>query len=134
MAKRFLLVLVILAVTANLAVAQDARAVVQAASAAMGVANLKSIQYTANGGWFGAFGQSFAPGENWPRTDIVTYTRTIDYEAKTSREEFTRRQGNNPARGGGFVPIQGEPRTISIVNGNYAWNIPARPAGTHRHS
>jgi len=123
MGKKFLLVVVILGLTANLAVAQDARAVVQAASSAMGLANLKSIQYTANGGWFGAFGQSYAPGENWPRTDIVTYTRTIDYEAKTSREEYTRRQGNNPGRGGGFVPIQGEPRTISIVNGNYAWTM-----------
>ena len=123
MTRKLLLLVVVLAFTANLAVAQDARAVVQAASSAMGAANLKSIQYTANGGWFGSFGQSFTPGENWPRTDIVTYTRTIDYDAKTSREEFTRRQGNNPARGGGFVPIQGEPRTTSIVNGNYAWNV-----------
>ncbi len=123
MAKRFFVLVALLALTANMAVAQDARAVVQAASAHLGVASVKSIQYTGNGGWFGAFGQSFAPGENWPRTDIVTYTRTIDYEAKTSREEYTRRQGNNPARGGGGVPIQGEPRTVSIVSGNYAWNV-----------
>src|SRR5262245_47474019 len=123
MTKRFLVLVAVFALSVNIAVAQDARAVLQAASQYLGGANMKSIQYTANGGWFGAFGQSFAPGENYPRTDIVTYTRTIDYDAKTSREEFTRRQGNNEARGGGFVPIQGEPRTVNIVNGNYAWDM-----------
>jgi hypothetical protein len=55
MARKLILLVAVLTLTANLAVAQDARAVVQAASAAMGMSNLKSIQYTANGGWFGAF-------------------------------------------------------------------------------
>src|SRR5262245_4792212 len=123
MAKRFLVLVALLALCAGLAAAQDAKAVVQSAATAMGATNLKSIQYTGNGGWFGAFGQSFAPGENFPRTDITSYTRTIDYEAKTSREDFTRKQGNNPARGGGGIPIQGEPRTVQLVNGNFAWNL-----------
>jgi glyoxylase-like metal-dependent hydrolase (beta-lactamase superfamily II) len=128
MAKRLCVLVALFALNINLAVAQDARAVVQSAVSAMGAGNLKSIQYTGNGGWFGAFGQSFAPGENWPRTDIVSYVRTINYDAKTSREELTRRQGNNPARGGGGVPIQGEPRTVSIINGNYAWNMQGETA------
>ncbi len=122
MAKRLLVLVALLALTVQMAAAQDARAVVQAAQKLIG-GDLKSIQYSGSGGWFGSFGQSFAPGENWPRTDIVTYTRAIDYEKRTSREEYTRRQGNNPGRGGGFVPIQGEPRTISIVSGNSAWNM-----------
>src|SRR5207237_808406 len=93
MAKRLFVLIALVALTANVAAAQvgvDAKAVVQTAAKAMGVGNLKSIQYSGTGGWFGAFGQSFAPGENWPRTDIVSYTRTIDYEKRTSREEYTR--------------------------------------------
>ena len=123
MAKRFLRLAALLVLTVNVAVAQDAKTVLQSAAQHLGGANIKSIQIIGNGGYVGAFGQSFAPGENWPRTDIVTYTRTIDYEARTSREEFTRKQGNNPARGGGGVPLQGEPRTVQIVNGNYAWSM-----------
>ena len=69
------------------------------------------------------FGQSYAPGENYPRNDLTSYTRTIDYAARTSREEYTRKQGNNPARGGGFIPTVGEPKTVSLVSGNFAWNM-----------
>jgi hypothetical protein len=99
MAKRFLFLVAVLALTVGVAAAQDARAVLQAASTAMGAANLKSIQYTGTTGWFGQFGQSFAPGENFPRTDVISYTRTIDYDARSSREDLTRRQSNPPVRG-----------------------------------
>jgi glyoxylase-like metal-dependent hydrolase (beta-lactamase superfamily II) len=49
--------------------------------------------------------------------------RTIDYDARSSREEFTRRQGNNPPQGGGGTPIQGEQQQVFIVNGTSAWNM-----------
>src|SRR5688572_29602747 len=104
------------------AMAQDARTVIANASRAMGAENVKSIQYSGTG-WNAAVGQSFSPADDWPRFDITAYTRTIDYEAKTSYEDLTRRQGNNPPRGGGGTPIQGDQRAITVVNGNYAWNV-----------
>jgi hypothetical protein len=79
--------------TVGPAAAQDARAVLQAASKAMG--NLKSVQITGTG-WNAAVGQSFTSEEDWPRFQVTRYVRTIDYEAGTSREEFTRQQGNYP--------------------------------------
>src|SRR5262249_35321008 len=114
--------------------AQDARGVLQAAVKAMGTANVKTIQYSGTGwnvktiqysgtGWNAAVGQSFSPDEDWPRFEVTRYTRTIDYEARTSREELTRRQGNNPPRGGGGTPLQGEQQQVAIVSGNYAWNM-----------
>ena len=45
--------------------------------------------------------------DDWPRFEVTRYVRSIDYDAGTSREEFTRRQGNNPPRGGGGVALTG---------------------------
>ena len=102
--------------------AQDARTVIANASKAMGTDTVKSIQYSGTG-WNAGVGQSFSPADDWPRFDITAYTRTIDYDARTSYEDLTRRQGNNPPRGGGGTPIQGDQRAITVVNGNYAWNV-----------
>ena len=104
------------------AAAQDARAVLQAASTAMGTANVKSVVYTGSG-WVAAVGQSYEPDADWPRFDVTTYTRAIDYDAKSSREELTRRQGNNVPRGGGGTPLREEQHQVAIVNGDYAWNV-----------
>jgi len=102
--------------------AQDAKNVLQAAAKAMGAANVKTIQYSGTG-WNAAVGQSFGPEEDWPRFEVTRYSRTIDYDGKSSREELTRRQGNNAPRGGGGTPLQGEQQQVAIVSGNYAWNV-----------
>src|SRR5499427_4964719 len=102
--------------------AQDARGVLQAAVRAMGTANVKTIQYSGTG-WNAAVGQSCSPQDDWPHSAVTRYSRAIDYEAKSSREEITRRQGNDPPRGGGGTPLQGEQQQVAIVSGNYAWNI-----------
>src|SRR3989442_10566497 len=107
--------------------AQDARSVIQAAMKAMGTANVKTVQYSGTG-WNAAVGQSFSPAEDWPRFEVTRYARTIDYDAKFSREELTRRQGNNPPRGGGGTPLQGEQQQVAIVRGNYAWNMEGQNA------
>ncbi len=102
--------------------AQDAAAVLAAASKAMGAATVKSIQYSGTG-WTAGVGQSFSPADDWPRFDITAYSRTIDYDARTSYEDLTRRQGNNPPRGGGGTPLLGDQRAIAVVNGTHAWNV-----------
>jgi hypothetical protein len=88
----------------------------------MGAANVKSIQYSGTG-WNAAVGQSYSPQEDWPRFEVTRYSRIIDFEAGSWREELTRRQGNNPPRGGGGTPLQGEQQQISVFSGNYAWNV-----------
>jgi glyoxylase-like metal-dependent hydrolase (beta-lactamase superfamily II) len=107
--------------------AQDARGVLQAAVKTMGTANVKTIQYSGTG-WNAAVGQSYSPAEDWPRFEVTRYMRAIDYDAKFSREEITRRQGNNPPRGGGGTPLQGEQQQVLIVRGNYAWNMDGQNA------
>jgi glyoxylase-like metal-dependent hydrolase (beta-lactamase superfamily II) len=104
------------------AAAQDARSILRAAATEMGVTNLRSIQYSGTG-WKGAVGQNYSPELDWPRTEVTTYTRTIDFDAKASKEVMVRIQGDYSSRGGGRTPIVGERREVSIVSGDYAWNM-----------
>ena len=100
MVTRFWLSLSLTALMAGSAAAQDVHSVLQTAATAMGVADMESIHYSGTG-WQGMVGQSFAPDRDWPRVNLTSYTRTIDFETMSSREEYVRAQGNNPRRGGG---------------------------------
>jgi len=122
MTRRIVVLLALLGLMAGTTAAQDAKTVLQAASKAMGADNLKTIQITGTG-TAGAVGQSYSPNDDWPHFDVPKYTRTIDYTAKSSKEELTRRQGTYPPRGGGGTPIQGEQQQVLIVSGNSAWNM-----------
>jgi glyoxylase-like metal-dependent hydrolase (beta-lactamase superfamily II) len=97
----------------------DARAALLAAVKAMGTDNLKTIEYSGAGS-IAQIGQQFAVDGGWPQFQIVDYTRQIDYDAKWSREDFTRKQGNFPTFG--RVPIA-DTRVTAVVNGAYAWDI-----------
>jgi glyoxylase-like metal-dependent hydrolase (beta-lactamase superfamily II) len=121
MAQILCVLVVLLGMTAATASAQDARSVVQAAAAAMGVNNLSSIQYS-GAGWIANTGQSFSLTDDWPRFEVTSYSRVIDYNARAYREEYVRRQGNFAPRGGG-APLAGEQRTTALLNGTYAWNM-----------
>lgn len=122
MTNRLWLSVAIAAMTAAPAAAQNARSVLQAAAANMGVTNLKAIQYSGTG-WVGAVGQNFTPADDWPHFEMTSYTRTIDFDSNSSKEEMVLRQGAYLARGGGGTPIVGEQRRTQLVSGNYAWNL-----------
>ena len=104
------------------AAAQDARGVLEAAAEALGVTNMTSLQYSGTG-WIGAVGQNYSPDQDWPRFDLTSYTRTIDFNTNSSREELVAVQGDNPSRGGGRSPIRGERRSTLLVSGGYAWDL-----------
>jgi glyoxylase-like metal-dependent hydrolase (beta-lactamase superfamily II) len=122
MARTLLIAFAVLALTAATAAAQDARTVLQAAAKNIGADSLKTVQIS-GAGWNAAVGQSFSPTEDWPRFEITSYTKIIDFDARSSREQITRRQGTYPPRGGGGTPLQGEQRQDFVLNGNYAWNL-----------
>ena len=121
MAKRLWLLVSLAALMGGSTAAQDVQGVLQRAAAAMGVTNMKSIQYTGTG-WQGMVGQNVAPDQDWPRVDLTTYTRTIDFDTMSSKEEYTRAQGSNPPRGGGAgFPFLSPQRVAALARGNYAW-------------
>jgi len=122
MTRKVSVLIALVALMGGTALAQDARSILQAYGNMIGANNVKSVQYSGTGA-HGFFGQAFTPNDDWPRTDIKSYTRTIDYDSKSSKEDMVRVQGNNPARGGGFVPLIGEVKSTTLVSDKYAWNL-----------
>src|SRR5262245_17453065 len=100
------------------ATAQDAKSVLEATIKNMG--DFKSIQYSGSGAQFN-LGQSVSPNDPWPRTELKSFTRTVDYDKQASRNETVNAQGAS---------------TIQFLAGDKAWgqagaNItPSAPAVT----
>lgn len=90
-----------------------AQSVIADASAAMGAAELKSIEYSGTGSQF-ALGQSPNPNAPWPKFNAKSFTRAINYETPALRQVLVRTQAENPPHGGGNQPIVGE-RTETLV-------------------
>jgi glyoxylase-like metal-dependent hydrolase (beta-lactamase superfamily II) len=100
----------------------SAASLLQAADKAIGASSVKSIALAATG-WMGYPGQQFAEGD-LPRTDLKSYTYTVDFGSKSAKTDYVRVQGNNIPRGGGAgFPVQGEQHFTEFVNGKYAWNL-----------
>ena len=85
-------------------VAQDARAVIDAAAKAMGTTNLQAVEYAASSGNTYAVGQAPGPGRPWPRFTITRYNALINYTVPVMREQTVRIDDENPPRGGGAGP------------------------------
>ena len=107
----------------------DPRPVLEAAAKAMGIDKLKCITFSGTG-YAGKVGQNFTQDTDWPRGEPLTdYTRTINYDLRSSMEQFSRRPGLNPRSwkyGTGWLggtPIQQSERQTFVVSGNYAWHI-----------
>src|SRR2546425_47869 len=114
--------------------AQDAKNTLDAAAAALGATNLRTIEFSGRGSDF-MFGQAYEGSIPWPRFNLPSYTMTIDYTIPAMRDDRRRQQAENPPRGGGFQPLVGELRQISVLSGNYAWDVVgqnAAPAAAER--
>jgi glyoxylase-like metal-dependent hydrolase (beta-lactamase superfamily II) len=115
--KNPIFVLVAFVIAPHLGYGQETKTMLDGVSKAMG--EVKSLQYSGSGAFF-SLGQSFAPGEPWPRFGLKTYTRMIDYETPALRDEVVRAEGDPVARGGG-LPIPGGQRLTTAVSGTLAW-------------
>src|SRR5688572_30707587 len=92
-----------------------ASSVLQDAQQTMG--NPGSIQYSGTG-MNAFFGQALTAGEAWPRRELTSYTRTINYDQRSAREELNFTQ-----------PQFGGQQQNTQVNGDKAWNVaPNGPA------
>ena len=109
----------------------DPRPVLQAAARAIGTDNLKCVTI-AGTAYAGMVGQQRMndKGVDWPRGEpLANYTRTMNWETRTMKEEFDRKPGLNPASwkyGLGWVdgtPPQQNPHQVFMVNGAYGWHM-----------
>src|SRR5215472_14534739 len=58
----------------------------------------------------------------WPRFDVKSYVRSVNYETASLREDAVRQRTDASPRGGG-VPAMGEARQIFAVSGEHTWNV-----------
>jgi glyoxylase-like metal-dependent hydrolase (beta-lactamase superfamily II) len=107
--------------------AQDTRASLEAVARAMGADDVKSLEYTGSGVNF-APGQSQTPGQRWPRFNLKTFKRAINYETAALRDDLVRTQAEDPPRGGGVQPVRGEQRQVFVLGGEHAWNVAGEAA------
>lgn len=128
MRRTFVLMVAMLLLSPVVGYAQDGQATLESVAKAMGASTLNSIQYTGTGVIFAA-GQSPTPGKPWPRFNLKSYTRLVNYETAALRDEVVRTQAEDPPRGGGNQPIRGELRQIFVVSGEHAWTV-ARDTAT----
>ena len=71
-------------------------------------------------------GQAYAGNmdDTWPRFQLKSYARTIDYDSMAMKQEQVLEQGPWPAtHGGGQRPIIGERRQTQLVIGKFAWDL-----------
>jgi glyoxylase-like metal-dependent hydrolase (beta-lactamase superfamily II) len=88
---------------------RDAASVLRDAQEAMGSVN--SIQYSGTG-MNAFFGQALTAGQEWPRREMSSYTRSINYEQRSARDEMNFAQ-----------PTFGGQQQNTQVNGDKAWNV-----------
>jgi glyoxylase-like metal-dependent hydrolase (beta-lactamase superfamily II) len=115
MVRNYFLCAGIAVMLASVALAQDAKSVVDSAAKAMGLENLGSVRYTASGLNY-ALGQAVNPTSPWPKFNVKTYERVIDFDAGAMAQTMTRTQGENPPKGGGQQPMVGD-QTQTVTNG-----------------
>jgi glyoxylase-like metal-dependent hydrolase (beta-lactamase superfamily II) len=98
----------------------------QTAATTLGVANIKTLEYTGTGQMF-SVGQNYLASDPWPPVPLKSYTATLNYDTGAMRVDLVRTMGPLMPRGGG-APFTGDQRQIQLVSGNYAWNMPAPAA------
>jgi glyoxylase-like metal-dependent hydrolase (beta-lactamase superfamily II) len=102
------------------AAAQDAKGLLQAADKAIGASAVKSVVYSGTG-TIRYPGQSFDPNGDWNRAPITSYTASIDYGSKSSKEDYAVDLAKKE-RGGGLAAAH----VTDFTSGNYAWNLNAQ--------
>ena len=117
----FSLVLTILAGCSSPPTAQS---LIADASAAMGAANLRSIEYSGSGFQF-SLGQSPKPDLPWPKFNAKSFARQVNYEIPALRQTLVRTQFENPPYGGGQQPLAGEQTQNLITTLSAPWDTQA---------
>ena len=109
----------------------DPQPLLAAARKAIGADAMQCVTMSGTG-YAGMVGQQRLNDKNvdWPRGEpLANYTRTMNWQAGTMREEFDRKPGLNPASwkyGLGWVggtPTQKQSHQTFVASGRHAWHI-----------
>lgn len=130
MRSTFVMITVIVAVLApDMMWAQDVKATITAASAALGVLrgterqdSLARVQFEGTG-TMTAFGQAWRPDMPWPAFKVTLYKVGMSFREPTAmRVEIDRTNPVGRVQGGGGLPLAMPQKLIQVVADKYAWN------------
>src|SRR5947207_329297 len=77
-----------------------------AVAKALGATGLKSIEIQGSGTAF-QVGQAFAPGTAYPQFNVRSFTRVMNFDTGSFREDIVRTRALEPPKGGGAY-VRGE--------------------------
>lgn len=116
-------ILVCISAAAALALAAPVSAqTIDDVAKAMGMAKAETLHYVGAGTVWNV-GQSFRPGEAWPRFNMVPGTRAFDLKQDLFITDIHVTQAENPVRGGAQQPVIGVQRRASGIAGEKAWVV-----------
>lgn len=110
--------MIMIAVTLILGAEYQARAnetPLQEIADVLDVSTTKTFQFTANGTMY-SLGQSTSPSAPWPRFFVKSMTRVYDFTAGAMRDHTVRMAAEGQTVGP-------EQQTVTVVAGDYAWNV-----------
>lgn len=113
-----------IAIASSATAEEQQSGLLRAASAVLGVQDIKSLQFAGTGSWY-QFGQAAHPQAAWPRFELSSYAATVDYEIPAARVQQTRKQALEAGR---ERPAPVEQKADQFVNAGWAWNL-TTPAG-----
>ena len=90
------------------AAASAQQGALQTAAKTLGVANIKTLQYSGSGRNF-SVGQNYTPADPWPAVPVKSYTAVANFDTGAMRVDLTREMGPVMPRGGGGRGGGGKP-------------------------
>ena len=106
-------------------IAADAQGV-DAVAKALGATNLKTLEIQGSGTIF-QVGQAYTPGTAYPQFNVRSFTRVINYDTGSLRQEIVQTRALEPPKGGGAY-VRGEQKLLFLLSGDQAWNVAGETA------
>ena len=99
---------------------------VDAAAKALGAANVSSIEIQGSGVSY-QVGQAYTAGQSFPQFTMRSFTRVMNYDTGSFRQEVLQTRTLEPPKGGGAY-VRGEQKLIFLLSGDAAWNVTGETA------
>ena len=99
---------------------------VDAVATALGAANVRSIEIQGSGVSY-QVGQAYTAGQSFPQFTMRSFTRVMNYDTGSFRQEVLQTRTLEPPKGGGAY-VRGEQKVIFLLSGDAAWNVTGETA------
>src|SRR5678816_2474914 len=99
---------------------------VDAVATALGAANVRSIEIQGSGVSY-QVGQAYTAGQSFPQFTMRSFTRVMNYDTGSFRQEVLQTRTLEPPKGGGAY-VRGEQKLIFLLSGDAAWNVTGETA------